>query len=446
MNKSKRLRTTAALVSLVSLAAAFAACGSDDDAAESTSSASVTTEAPDDSEAAPETTADTGSVPTSTDTTASEGTSESADYGAFKFGAVLNLSGPTAEQGQEFLRGLEVAVAEWNETRDGIDGSPIELIVEDHGAQPALAVTAASKLISVDEVPVYANVYSSPVLATLEESDPAGVLQVTAGANSPALVDVSPLLLSSIANAALEADVILAYAAEELDAQRLAIVYGNDDFGLGVRDRAEQVWEDRGLEVVASEGQDPQNADYSALAAKVVAEDPDVVYFAIGGVNIGKAVKAIVEAGFSGAMVGNQGYENPDLFEVAGPLAIGSVWTSSAVAPDSPERANFDERYRAAYGADAEPTLFAQNHYDLANAVLLAAANLKDAGRSWTGSELADAMLALGVVEGVVGPFTLQADGTALRQLDLKTTTDGATSELFLSAEEIQERGFFQFE
>src|SRR5262249_45976294 len=156
-----------------------------------------------------------------------------------------------------------------------------------------------------------------------------------------------PYFMTSVANAALEADVILAFAKHKLGASKLAILYGTDDFGSGVRDVAKTIWTKGGGTIVAEEGIEPAKADLAAVATKLMASKPDVIYVVLAGVAIGTSVKQIREAGFTQPLLGQQGFEAPELFSVAGSAANNSYWTSAAttVAKDK------DEAFVAAYKA-----------------------------------------------------------------------------------------------
>jgi ABC-type branched-subunit amino acid transport system substrate-binding protein len=359
-----------------------------------------------------------------------------------KFGAILNLSGPTAAQGEQFRRGLELAIELWNTEHGGIDGIPIEGIFEDHQAKPAEAVTAARKLIDVDGVTVLANVYSSPVLAVVPIADEAQVLQVSAGANSPRLVGASDYFLSNIANAGFEVEVGLAYAQKALAAKRLALVYRNDDFGNGARELLVPAWESAGGEVVIAEGHEPDQTEFATLAAKVAAASPEVLYIASSAANQGLLVKQLRESGVTIPIISYQGLEVPELFAVAGEAAKDAYWTSSATAEDQTRFNEYAEKFRAKYGED--PMIFSNTHFDLATSVFEAATQVKQNGLELSGANIRDEMLKIGTFDGVLGSVTYRADGTSVRALDLKTA-EGGQPVVFMTARQMQEQGIYDF-
>lgn len=359
----------------------------------------------------------------------------------WRMGAVLNLSGPTAAQGADFRAGLELAAAQWN-ARGGLGGTRIEIIFEDSAAQPARAVTAAQKLIQVDRVNVLANVYSSPVLAVVPITDRARVLQISAGATSPRLVGISRYFMTSVANAALEAEVALAFARREHNARRISVFYGNDDFGTGMRDAVRRMWPAGGGTIADDEGVDPARADLAAVATKLAAGRPDAIYVALSGVSIGAAVKQLREARYTAPLLSHQGFESRDLFTVAGSAAENSFWTSSANPDGGALEASFQAAFRQAYSRD--PSIFVRTHFDLGMSLFEAMSRMRQAGQEWSSENIRAALLGLGTYTGVLGPFSYREDGTALRELDIRTYRDGNAT-VHMNAATVQQRGIFDF-
>jgi hypothetical protein len=70
--------------------------------------------------------------------------------------------------------------------------------------------------------------------------------------------------------------------------------------------------------------------------------------------------------------------------------------------------------------------------------------NLRKQGKPWTAENIRAALLALGTTTGVLGPFSYREDGTALRELDIKTYKEGK-GVVYLTAAQIQAEGIFSF-
>lgn len=78
-----------------------------------------------------------------------------------KIGAIISLTGPLSSYGIEYENGLRMAEEKIN-NEGGINGRPIELIIEDDGGDAKNAVSAASKLINIDGVKYLITAFSSP--------------------------------------------------------------------------------------------------------------------------------------------------------------------------------------------------------------------------------------------------------------------------------------------
>lgn len=92
-----------------------------------------------------------------------------------KLGAVLPITGSSAESGIACRQGLELSVKEINDA-GGVtikgESYKFELVVEDDAGLPAQAVTAATKLIELDDVSVvYCSCLSSCALAIMDVCD-----------------------------------------------------------------------------------------------------------------------------------------------------------------------------------------------------------------------------------------------------------------------------------
>lgn len=105
---------------------------------------------------------------------ASEQSAETED-GVIRMGAVLPLSGASAESGIACQQGLELAVAEINENGGiAMNGQNyrIELICEDDTGSPDQSVSVATKLIEIDNVSVvFSSCLSSCALAIMDICD-----------------------------------------------------------------------------------------------------------------------------------------------------------------------------------------------------------------------------------------------------------------------------------
>ncbi len=67
------------------------------------------------------------------------------EQGIFTIGAIVPLTGPAADTGEQIRNGLLLAVEEINQ-KDGIAGKQISLFLEDSQSKPQIGVTAFQSL------------------------------------------------------------------------------------------------------------------------------------------------------------------------------------------------------------------------------------------------------------------------------------------------------------
>jgi branched-chain amino acid transport system substrate-binding protein len=93
------------------------------------------------------------------------GCSKKSEPNEIKIGAILPLTGTSAQYGKWIQEALELGKEEIN-SKGGINGKSLVIVYEDDQADPKIAANAMQKLITLDKVPlVYGSWASSCVLA-----------------------------------------------------------------------------------------------------------------------------------------------------------------------------------------------------------------------------------------------------------------------------------------
>jgi branched-chain amino acid transport system substrate-binding protein len=112
----------------------------------------------------------------------------------YKLGATWPLSGPLASSGLEYLPGAEVAVNHINRS-GGINGHPLQFIVEDTQGTPQGGVAAMRKLVQVDGVQAIMTLYTNVVTAQIPLADQLKV-PILGAIQTPGLMSRSPYTFS----------------------------------------------------------------------------------------------------------------------------------------------------------------------------------------------------------------------------------------------------------
>ena len=346
------------------------------------------------------------------------------DPEVFKIGAILAMSGKADWYGKVMSQGIQLAVDEIN-AEGGIDGIPIEAVIEDHKSGVAKeGVSAMTRLLNLHGVEAVLTSFSPPTLAIAPIADEKGILLVNGGGVSTALVGASKYLFH---NRSLASDLGRAAAkhAQGRGLTRLAQLAWKSDAGESVIAAVEPYWEELGGETVATEFMEVGAPNIDTQIAKMRASDPDWVGLWLFSPDPGLAMKKLREFGMDVPVIGIE--YTDDVQKVGGKYMEGYEYTSDYFTPSDeyPWSQQFAESYRERYGAD--PEFYAANYYE---AVYLVAEAIRRAraegGDYWDGARLAEEIREDPTFDSVYGgEMTFQENGVAKKRVALFEVKDG---------------------
>ena len=115
---------------------------------------------------------------------ASSSTRQSSSHSPLRIGAILSLSGTYASMGAVEKQSLELETKKINDA-GGVNGHPIELIIENDNTDESKAVSAAEKLINKDRViAILGATGTGPTMAIRSSVEKANIPQISmAGGN-----------------------------------------------------------------------------------------------------------------------------------------------------------------------------------------------------------------------------------------------------------------------
>jgi branched-chain amino acid transport system substrate-binding protein len=275
---------------------------------------------------------------------------------AIKIGAVLPLTGDSAAWGDQGRKGIETAVKEINDS-GGINGRPIEVVYEDSQANPRLAVSAISKLISVDKVPaVVGDVVSATTLAMAPIAEEKQVVLVAPSASAPAISDAGKFIYRVWPSDLLEGSELATWANGQ-GYKRVAILHIATDYGLGLSKVFQQTFESLGGAVPSTQSYAQEETSFKPYLARIKSESPDAVYLISYYKDAALALKQAKEIGLNTQFFGATAVESPELIKLAGQAADGLIYpTIVDFDPTNPNdnQRTFIERFRAAFKTDPD--------------------------------------------------------------------------------------------
>ena len=276
----------------------------------------------------------------------------------FKIGFMGPLTGNEARYGESIKRGVELAKKEARIKN-------LEVIYEDSKCDGKEAVNAINKLISSDKVSVIiGEVCSGVTLAVAPIAEQQKVVMISPASTSSKMSEF-PYLFRTVPSDALQG-VFGAKFVYGRKYRKLAILYSNEEYGIGLEKVLKKKFTELGGEVVSSEAVERGATDIRPNIIKIKTATPQVVYVILNSPATAiAALRQIKELEVNAVVIGSERLNNREVLEGAGDSAEGLIVT--AVSSGTRE---FGMRYEKEYGA--KPGIFSAQGYDAFIAVVRA--------------------------------------------------------------------------
>jgi branched-chain amino acid transport system substrate-binding protein len=264
-------------------------------------------------------------------------------------GVSAALTGPIAPRGLAIRNAVVLGIARWKAERgDQIGGHDIAIYAEDDGCYEAIIPTfAAQRLIGTSGlVGVIGPECSSGAMAAIPVYAEAGTVAISASATRSDLTLTQPepgFFFRAVYNNAAEGIVQARYALSQLNAVTACVIDDSEAYGVDLADAAQQALESGGVQVTR-ESILTGTVDFSELAARCAAENPDVVIFE--GFNPEGALfyRQLRDAGYDGSFVSGDAVASvPNFVEPLGEQAEGVVFAGCMPALPEEFLADFIE-------------------------------------------------------------------------------------------------------
>lgn len=336
------------------------------------------------------------------------GEKKAADSNVIKIGGCLEMTGGNASFGISAKKGIDLALAEINK-KGVLGGKKLELVVADTKSEASEATNAMQKLISQDKVvAVIGPNASSAVIASGAINNSTKVLDITPMGTNPAVTvddkgNVKPYSFRACFIDPFQGTVMANYLTG-MGLKKAAVYIDNSsDYSKGLAKFFKENFEKNGGSVVIEEAFLAKDTDFKATLTKIKATNPDVVYIPGYYQEVGLIVKQAREMGIDVPMCGGDGWDAPNLAEIAGAAALNNTFFCNLYSPDDTSDLNkkFVADFKQANNGE-NPNVFAALAHDCA---LLVAKAIEDAG-SADPAKINEAMAKIKGFPGVAGEVT----------------------------------------
>lgn len=278
----------------------------------------------------------------------------------YKLGFINHLTGDAAVYGQSMKKGTEIALEEVNGA-GGVKGTKLEVVFEDDRLSAADAQTAFLKLVQSDKVPVVMGSGSSTLTLSLcPKSRESKVVLISSISTAPSLRNCGPYFFGAMASDDA-AGVAWANMAFKKGYKEAAVVYINNDYGLGVKNAFVKDYTARGGKVLVEQGFDVGTSEFRTELLTVRAKSPKAIFLVSHLKEGALLLKQAVEIGLKAQWIADTAMQAQEVIDLAGAGAEGLIALSAGNKSTAAYR-NFAERFRKKF--NEEPTIWADFAYD----------------------------------------------------------------------------------
>lgn len=339
-----------------------------------------------------------------------------------KIGGLAPLTGDVKQYGEAVKEGVDLYVSQLNEA-GGIDGKQVQVVWQDEKGDVTEAINAYNLLVENEKVvAIIGDVTSKPTLAVAEEAAKIGIPMITASATAYDVTTDRPNVFRSCFLDPFQATTMANFAKEELNAQKVAVIYDNgNDYSVGLYEAFQAQVEANGMELVAAESSAETEVDFRALLTKIAQGEPDALYVAYYYTAAALVVQQATEMGMEVKFLGADGINGIEKSISDTAMLEEKFYYSDHFASDATDEAvvSFKEAFQAKYDKEVY-SAFNATGYD---AALVLCEAIKNAG-STDYAQVVEAMKKTDVT-GVTGKLTFDEHNDPIKSAFIMTFKDG---------------------
>jgi branched-chain amino acid transport system substrate-binding protein len=345
------------------------------------------------------------------------------DRSTIAIGFFGDLTGPTFNFGISAKNGVLLAADEINQA-GGINGHQIDIVIEDDKGSPEEAAIAAGKLIDrYQVVAIVAAGASGNSLAAAPKAQSAHVPLIAPSSTNPAVTQAGDYIFRACFIDAFQGEVMAKFASNSLKAKTAAIMVDyNSPYSRGLSDFFEVSFAKLSGRMVIKQSYQQGDADFRGQLSAIKAADPDVIYIPGYYGDVAIIAKQARQLGLTAPLLGADGWDAPELWELGGDALNGSYISNHYSAKDPAETIQkFVHAYQQHYG-NLTPDAHAALAYD---ALKFLAEAIQKTGTT-EGLKLREALAQTKNFAGVTGVISMDRDRNAVKPAVILKLEDGA--------------------
>ncbi len=268
------------------------------------------------------------------------------------------VTGAVAQYGEMQFVGARMAIEQINKA-GGVKGAQLEGVVYDDACDPKQAVAVANKIVNDGISFVVGHLCSSSTQPASDIYEDEGILMITPASTSP---DVTArgyqLIFRTIGLDNLQGPTAGNFIADKVKPKAVAVVHDKQQYGEGIATAVRDTLKDKGINVVAFEGINAGDKDFSALIAKLKRANVDFVYYGGYHPELGLLLRQSKERGLAARFMGPEGVGNKEISAIAGPASEGLLVTLPRSFDQDPKNKALVEAFKAKKEDPSGPFVF----------------------------------------------------------------------------------------
>lgn len=320
-----------------------------------------------------------GGTPGGEATTGSESAGSTSPSGSGEeivIGVAAPFTGNSAAFGSQIRKGVELAAERLN-AEGGINGRKVVLQMEDDTGTPTDASNVATTLASNDKILAVVGHFNSacsnagkPIYTQAE------MVMFSPASTAVNVTQNSDYAYRNIFTDKFQGQSLADYAGKILGFKKVAILYDNDDYGIGLKDSFSERAKELGVEIVSANPYNKDSVDYRSQLTSLQGTQPDAILIAGLYAQAATIAKQARELGLTIPLMGGDGVFSDEYIKLAGDAAEGTYVSTPFLFELGGERAKkFSEDFKAKF--NMEPDAWAALSFDALNIV---ATGLKEKG------------------------------------------------------------------
>lgn len=345
-------------------------------------------------------------------------------------------TGAMADYGSKTVLGAQIAFEEINAS-GGVNGKQIKFAHYDSRGEKTDAVNLTRRLLKENACAIIGEITSGGFLAMRELANGGGTVAISTGATAEHVTEKRvgsgyehiPFAFRNTLQDSDGAPSLTKFLVHNKGFKKFAIITStNNEYSVGLSNFFRDAVKNAGGTVVIEQSINDGDTDVSAQITSIKNSDVDAIIFTGYYQEAARLLLAKQTQGVKAPLVGGDGFQSPDLWNIAGDAAIGAIFYSGFSA--EVDRPNIQSFKAKMLEKGKEADTFSAQGYDAAYLLVEAmkAANVTDCSDASQRDAIRAKLMEIKDFEGITGKMSIDATGSAIKEpflLEVVKKADG---------------------